>query len=179
MPEPQIEWHDSELEVSARIIKLALVLNAIMFVVGTDAGLLARSSALIADALDMFADACSYAIALAAFGRSATFKRNAALSSGAILLVLGAGVLLDAVRRVWFGASPDGVILTDIRRYEVERHDANAGWLQMFFKIKTGRHPRDVLPPFAPQSTMRTNSFKRSRFAGKCKRTLRWRAAGF
>jgi len=82
-----------------RILGIALALNATMSLVGMAAGLLAQSSGLLADALDMLADASAYAIALVAIVRAAAFKRRAALASGTVLALLGAGVMLDAIRR--------------------------------------------------------------------------------
>jgi Co/Zn/Cd efflux system component len=94
-----------------RTIAIALSLNAAMFVIGTTAGLIARSNALLADALDMLADSAAYGIALLAIGRTAAFKRCAAIASGLILATLGAGVVADAVRRALVGGEPDGWIM--------------------------------------------------------------------
>lgn len=105
--------HASEVEnaVQRRTIGIALLLNATMFVVGGIAGIVAQSSGLLADALDMFADASAYAIALLAVGRSQLFKRRAALTSGLVLAVLGAGVIIDAIRRALTGGEPEGWIM--------------------------------------------------------------------
>ena len=92
-------------------LRIALVLNATMFVVGMVAGFLAQSNGLIADALDMLADASAYTIALLAIERDAVFKARTAALSGAVLMVLGGGVLLDAFRRGLFGSLPEGVVM--------------------------------------------------------------------
>lgn len=97
-----------------RTLRTALVLNATMFIVGIVAGTIAQSNGLIADALDMLADATAYAIALFAIGRSADFKIAAARSSGIILMLLGLGVLGDAIRRAMFGSSPEGAIMIGV-----------------------------------------------------------------
>ncbi|MEW9900850.1 cation transporter [Chitinivorax sp. PXF-14] len=89
-------------------LRLALGLNAAMFVIGMAAGLWAQSSGLMADALDMLADASAYALALLAVSRGAVFKRNAARWSGALLLILGVGIVLDVVRRGLYGSEPLG-----------------------------------------------------------------------
>lgn len=89
-----------------RILRIALVLNGIMAVVGSVAGWIAESAGLLADALDMLSDATAYAIALIAIGRTARFKANATLLSGSVLLLLGAGVLVEVGRRVVYGAEP-------------------------------------------------------------------------
>ena len=94
-----------------RILYIALGLNATMFVVEVAAGLVAGSVGLIADGLDMLSDASAYAIALVAIGRSAPFKAKAATVSGTLLLLLGAGVLADVVRRAIAGEPPEGSIM--------------------------------------------------------------------
>lgn len=94
-----------------RTLQIALALNATMFVVGIMAGIAAQSSGLIADAFDMLADASAYAIALLAVQRSEFFKARAATLSGALLLILGLGVLLDVIRRGVLGSSPDALLM--------------------------------------------------------------------
>ena len=93
------------------ILKIAFGLNATMFIVGVTAGLIARSSGLIADGLDMLADATAYAIALAAAGQSSLFKVSAARGSGIVLLALGILVLGDVGRRFFVGAPPEGWLM--------------------------------------------------------------------
>ena len=89
-----------------RTLWIALGLNAAMAVVGFAIGWLAQSTGVLADALDMLSDAAAYAIGLAAIGRSAPFKRRAAQWSGAILLVLGLGIVVEALRRGVMGSEP-------------------------------------------------------------------------
>lgn len=97
-----------------RILIIALGLNATMFVVGLTAGLVAQSTGLIADSLDMLADAAAYSIALSAVNRGALFKARAASVSGGVLLALGIGVWLDAVRRGVLGSSPESGIMMSV-----------------------------------------------------------------
>lgn len=94
-----------------RTLRIALGLNATMFVVEVVAGFIAGSVGLIADGLDMLADASAHAIGLVAIGRSAKFKANAATASGTLLLLLGLGVLIDVVRRAISGEPPEGLIM--------------------------------------------------------------------
>lgn len=89
-----------------RGLRIALVLNAAMAVIGGLVGWIAQSTGLLADALDMLADATAYTIALLAIGRSALFKIRAATLSGSILLALGVGVLFEVGRRLIYGAEP-------------------------------------------------------------------------
>jgi len=75
----------TETASQRRVLRIALALNATMFIVGVVAGLVGQTSSLIADALDMLADASAYAIALGAIGRSTRFKAGAATLSGSLL----------------------------------------------------------------------------------------------
>lgn len=93
------------------VLRIALALNAMMFVVGLAAGLWAESTGLLADALDMLADASAYTLALLAVSRGLAFKKNAARWSGVLLLILGAGIVFDVFRRGVFGSEPEGMIM--------------------------------------------------------------------
>lgn len=98
----------AEIESQQRTLRIVLGLNLAMFFVELAAGLGANSIALVADGLDMLADALAYAIALAAVGRADRFKADAALLSGGLLALLGLGVLVDVVLRLISGAPPEG-----------------------------------------------------------------------
>lgn len=84
-----------------------LVLNAAMFVVEFGAGWMARSSGLMADSLDMLADALVYGLSLYAVGRGVTEKARAALLNGSLQMVLGVGVLLHVGWRISQGSTPE------------------------------------------------------------------------
>ena len=105
---------DAETKGQRRTLWIALALNATMFVAEVAAGVLGHSTGLIADGLDMLADASAYAIALVAVGRGARFKANAAMTSGVLLLVLGLGVLLDVARRLASGEPPEGLLMVGV-----------------------------------------------------------------
>jgi cation diffusion facilitator family transporter len=100
-----------QTEAERATLRVALALNATMFVVGMAAGLWAQSSGLMADALDMLADASAYALALLAVRRGALFKRNAARWSGSLLLILGAGIVLHVAWRGLYGSEPLGPVM--------------------------------------------------------------------
>lgn len=94
-----------------RILTVALALNATMAAAGGVLGWLGHSTGLLADALDMLADASAYAIGLAAIGRGARFKANAAWVSGIALLMLGIGVLVEVMQRFEGTAEPHSGIM--------------------------------------------------------------------
>jgi Co/Zn/Cd efflux system component len=93
--------------VERRVLVAVLAINAAMFVVELAAGLWAGSTGLIADSLDMLADATVYAIALAAVGGVAVHQRRSARASGWLQLGLALLVLLDVGRRALAGAEPE------------------------------------------------------------------------
>ena len=92
----------------ARTLKLLLAINALMFGVEILAGWWAQSAGLLADALDMLADAAVYGLALYAVGHSPALQRRAAHLSGWLQLTLALGMLSEVVRRIFFGAAPLG-----------------------------------------------------------------------
>jgi cation diffusion facilitator family transporter len=98
--------HEAENLEEQRVLRIALLLNIGMAVIGGIAGWLAHSTGLLADALDMLSDAIAYAIGLVAIGRTLRFKTRAAFISGVLLLVLGIGVLVEVAQRVFHGAEP-------------------------------------------------------------------------
>ena len=108
MAECGCEATPAETTAQRKTLWVALVLNAAMFVAEVTSGILFNSAGLVADGLDMLSDAAVYAISLAAIGRSDAFKANSALFSGMMLLILGLGLILEVVRRLYAGSSPEG-----------------------------------------------------------------------
>ena len=80
-------------------LRWALGINATLFVTELGAGLVAASMGLIADALDMGADASVYALSLAAVAGTAGRKRRLARTSGYLQLALAAWGLVEVLRR--------------------------------------------------------------------------------
>lgn len=97
--------------IQRRVLSIALALNAAMFVIELAAGIFGQSTGLIADSLDMLADAFAYTIALAAMRGSAAFKLVAARLSGSLLMLLGIGVLVDVARRTHHGSKPESMVM--------------------------------------------------------------------
>lgn len=92
----------------ARTLILLLVINAVMFLVEAVAGWWAESSGLLADALDMFADAAVYGVALYAVGRGTAAQRGAARLAGGLQLILAVGLFGQVARHVLLDAEPLG-----------------------------------------------------------------------
>ena len=89
-----------------RVLYWLLGINAVMFFVEMTLGILADSTALIADSMDMLADAVVYGIGIYAVGKSILHKAKAAQISGYFQLLLGVIILIDITRRLFLGSEP-------------------------------------------------------------------------
>lgn len=86
-----------------RLLIMVLLINAGFFVVEMIAGFAAKSMGLVADSLDMLADALVYGLALYAVGREVTAQKRIATISGYFQLTLAVGGLIEVVRRFMEG----------------------------------------------------------------------------
>ena len=99
--------HGAE-KLQKRTLLIVLVLNFSLFVALGVGGVLADSSALLANALDNASDAAVYLISFLAVGRALIWKTRAAGVSGVMLLIFAGVILVDVVRRMIVGAEPMG-----------------------------------------------------------------------
>lgn len=99
----------NELERKTLIILLSI--NAIMFVAELTLGWFAQSTGLIADSLDMLADATVYGLSLYAVGKGIVHQAKAAQVSGFLQIILGLGVLFEVLRRLFFGSDPQSTLI--------------------------------------------------------------------
>jgi len=118
-----------------RVLILLLAINGVMFMAEIVAGIIADSTALIADSLDMLADATVYAIGLYAVGRSLLVKAKAAHVSGVFQIVLGLGVLFDIVRRTVVGSEPESTMMIVVGIVALV---ANTVCLMLIYKHRQG-----------------------------------------
>lgn len=99
-------------EAGAREQKSALLkvmfINAALAAGLFVAGRASDSSALMANALDNLSDATTYSISYFAVSRAVKWKAAAAAITGVMLLMLAAGVLIDAWDRYRTGSEPVG-----------------------------------------------------------------------
>lgn len=97
-----------------KVLWIALVINASMFVVELLAGWQARSVSLQADALDFFGDAMTYAVTLIVLGMSARWRTAAGMAKGVSLGVFGLWVLATTVSRYFEGDPPVAEVMGSI-----------------------------------------------------------------
>lgn len=89
-----------------RVLVIVLVVNALMFCVEFGGGLLAGSTALLADSLDMLGDSFVYGFSLYVLHRSSIWRARAALAKGGVMAAFGVGVLVEAVWSLRAGVPP-------------------------------------------------------------------------
>lgn len=80
----------------ARVLKIVLGINAAMFVIEFTAGVVAHSTALMADSVDMLGDALVYALSLYVIDRGPRWRAGAAVAKGLIIMAFGAWILFEA-----------------------------------------------------------------------------------
>lgn len=97
---------------SALLILFAL--NGVMFAVEVVAGWAADSMGLVADGLDMGADAAVYLLALLAIGAPAARKLSAARFAGRVQLALALLTMLEVGRRALLGSAPEAIPMMSI-----------------------------------------------------------------
>lgn len=102
---------DIKSKEESKVLIILLSINAVMFVTEFTLGWLSESTGLIADSLDMLADALVYGVGLYAVGKSLRIKANSAMLSGCLQMALGIGVLMDISRRAIMGSEPDSVFM--------------------------------------------------------------------
>lgn len=99
------ENKSSELEQlrqkQAHVLKLVLGINAVMFLAEFVAGILAKSSALKADSLDMLGDAIVYGFSLYVLHRSYRWKSMAAFLKGMVIVGFAIFVLVETTFKVF------------------------------------------------------------------------------
>lgn len=103
-----VEIKNSE---ESKVLITLLAINAVMFVIEIVLGILSESTALIADSMDMLADAIVYGIGLYAVGRAAMVKIQAAHLSGIFQIILGSFVAMDVLRRTIMGSDPESSLM--------------------------------------------------------------------
>jgi len=89
-----------------RTLQIVLVINAAMFLTESVAGVLAHSTALFADSLDMLGDAIVYGFSLYVIGRGIAWQARAALLKGLIMAAFGIGLLVQVAFKITRGVTP-------------------------------------------------------------------------
>ena len=94
-----------------RVLWIALVANAAMFLVEVVAAAWSGSSALAADAADFLGDSANYALSLGAIALGGAWISRVAFLKGAAMSVYGVAVLAYAAWRAWLGVPPEPITM--------------------------------------------------------------------
>lgn len=94
-----------------RALWAVIAINGIMFAVELGAGMVGRSKALQADALDFLGDTATYAISLYVIGMSLRTRANVALFKGFSLAAMGLWVFGSTVYQVFALGMPEARIM--------------------------------------------------------------------
>ena len=89
-----------------KILWIALVVNAAMFLVEIVAGVQSGSLSLLADAVDFAGDAMNYAVSLAVLASALAWRARAAMLKAVSMMGFGLYVLGAALWSVWYGGVP-------------------------------------------------------------------------
>lgn len=116
-------------------LKFLLAINATMFLVEFGTGVYAESTGLIADSLDMLADASVYGLSFLVVYRSRKEQQSIASVSGWLQALLAVGVLLEASRRFFYGSEPESFFMISMG---VVALIANIVCLFVIFKHREG-----------------------------------------
>jgi len=88
------------------VLITVLAINLVMFIAEFGAGIAARSTALMADSVDMLGDASVYALSLYALSRGPRWKAGASMCKGGIILLFGAWIVAEVVDKLLHGTTP-------------------------------------------------------------------------
>jgi Co/Zn/Cd efflux system component len=98
-------------ERQRRVLQAVLCINAGMFLAEFVSGVLASSTALVADSADMLGDAIVYGFSLYVVARGAVWKARAALLKGVVMVTFGVGVLVQVVGKLLAGRVPSAEVM--------------------------------------------------------------------
>lgn len=94
-----------------RILWLALILNALMFVIEIIAGMRAGSVSLLADAIDFFGDAANYGVSLAVLSMPLVWRSGTALAKGVCMGSFGIFILGKTAWNISAGTVPEAATM--------------------------------------------------------------------
>jgi Co/Zn/Cd efflux system component len=99
-------------ERQRHVLRVVLWINLAMFVLEFGAGLAARSTALLADSVDMLGDASVYGFSLYVIGRGAVWQARGALLKGGIMAAFAIGIAVEVATKLARGVTPAPEIMS-------------------------------------------------------------------
>ena len=117
-----------------RVLVIAMAVNIIMFGAEFGFGVVARSSAMMADSIDMLGDAIVYGLSLYALNRDGRWQAGAALAKGGLILAFGIGILIETGLKVVQGVTPSSSIMLAVTGIALV---ANFACLALLWRFRT------------------------------------------
>jgi Co/Zn/Cd efflux system component len=114
---------------------VALVLNALMFVVELGASWQSGSVSLLADSIDFFGDSVNYALSLAVLAMATPVRSKAAIFKAACMGAFGVFVLGRALWGVQAGIAPEPMVMGAVGLAALA---VNAGVALMLYRFRSG-----------------------------------------
>jgi Co/Zn/Cd efflux system component len=118
-----------------RVLWIALVANAAMFLVEVVAAAWSGSSALAADAADFLGDSANYALSLGAIALGGAWISRVALLKGIAMSAYGVAVLAYAAWRAWLGVPPEPITMSVVGMLALL---VNLGVAVMLYRFRNG-----------------------------------------
>jgi cation diffusion facilitator family transporter len=94
-----------------RVLHIVLWINLGMFLAELVAGIVAHSTALLADSVDMLGDAIVYGFSLYVIARAPVWQHRAALLKGLIMAGFGIGIVAEVCFKLARGLTPEAGIM--------------------------------------------------------------------
>lgn len=94
-----------------RVLQVVLWINLGMFLAELGAGLVAHSTALVADSADMLGDAIVYGFSLYVVARAPVWQARAARLKGVIMAAFAVGLVIEVATKLARGLTPEATIM--------------------------------------------------------------------
>jgi len=118
-----------------RVLWVALVVNAAMFLVEIGAGVASGSLSLLADSVDFAGDALNYGVSIAVLSAALAWRARAAVVKAASMIGFGLFVLGRALWSVWHGEVPEALTMSLVAVLALA---ANLGVAWMLYAYREG-----------------------------------------
>lgn len=117
-----------------RVLLVVFWINTVMFVAEFGAGVLADSTALVADSVDMLGDAIVYGFSLYVVSRSIVWKARAALLKGIVMAGFAVGLLAEVLFKLARGGVPNPEVIGGVGLVALA---ANLGCLLLLWRRRS------------------------------------------
>jgi Co/Zn/Cd efflux system component len=118
-----------------RALWIALVVNALMFLLEVGGGVASGSVSLLADAIDFFGDAANYGLSLAVLSMGVAIRARTAMLKAASMILFGVAVLARAAWAAWTGVPPQPLTMGVIGTLALA---ANVGVAMLLYAYREG-----------------------------------------